>query len=241
MDAPQLRPRGEERNPIHTAAIPEPKTMRAHSTAVTPGQATAQTNGRSSAGIFATWAWALALTLTLASCRASRLMHIRSEPSGADIRVNDKFVGKTPFDYEFVHYGTSRISLDLEGHLPLSQVVEVSAPWYGRFPWDIFSEVLIPIGWEDHHYLQFKLDPSSLSGAAPDLRRVLERAEILRRAGPEGPRDLPPASRLKSVGDARLRSTGGGEADPPQPVPQDEGNATPDANTNTAGKRSGQG
>lgn len=215
--------------------------MRAHSTAVTPGKAKIRTSEHSATSFSAAWVWALALTLMLASCRATRLMHISSEPPGADIRVNDHFVGKTPYDYEFVHYGTSRISLDLEGHLPLSQVVEVSAPWYGRFPWDIFSEVLIPIGWEDHHYLQFALDPSSTSGAAPDLRRVLERAEILRRAGPEGPRDLPPASRLKSVGDTRLRSTGGEEADPPKPAPQDEGDSTSDANTSTGGKRSGKG
>ena len=126
-----------------------------------------------------------------AGCKADRRLVITSQPPGADIRLDGKLVGKTPKTVEFVHYGTRRVSYYLDGYISQSHVVEVKAPWYGRFPLDLVSEVLIPWGWKDVHPVHAELEPGTGAIAEPDLRSVIERAARLRRAGPEGPLPVP--------------------------------------------------
>lgn len=128
----------------------------------------------------------------LAGCRAQRTLVISSEPPGAEVRLDDEIVGETPLTKPFVHYGTRRLTLRKDGYLTWSSRVEVEAPWYGRFPWDLFSEVIFPIGWKDRHEYHVELEPGVEQISLPDLRTVLDRADALRRAGPDGPKDLPP-------------------------------------------------
>ena len=118
-------------------------------------------------------------------------MHVRSDPPGAEVRVDDRYLGTTPLDQPFTHYGTHRVSLTLDGHMTWSEVVRVKAPWYSRFPLDFISEVLIPVGWRHDPSLEVALTPGVQGPGRPDLRSVLERADVLRRAGPDGPEDLP--------------------------------------------------
>ena len=54
------------------------------------------------------------------------------------------------------------------------------------------------MGWEDAHRVHLELEPGVDSLPQPDVRSVLERAEALRRAGPEGPRELPPLEMIDS-------------------------------------------
>ena len=70
--------------------------------------------------------------------------------------------------------------------------MDLDAPWYGRFPADIVSEVLLPVGWRDRREVRVTLEAQSGAVSAPDFEKVLENAESLRLAGPEGPRTLPP-------------------------------------------------
>ena len=126
------------------------------------------------------------------ACRAQRTLTIDSEPPGAQVRLDEDIVGETPVTVSFEHYGTRRVTLSKEGYRTVSRRVAVEAPLYGRFPLDLASEVLFPVGWEDHHRVFLRLAPGVDAVPAPDLRSVLARAEALRRAGPEGPRILPP-------------------------------------------------
>jgi len=128
----------------------------------------------------------------LCGCAAKRTLTITSDPSGALVRLDDEPIGETPMEVEFLHYGTRRVSYSLEGYLTTSVLIEVRAPWYARFPVDIFSEVILPIGWRDDHAVHASLTPGEEQLQPPALRSVLERAEALRRAGPTGPRELPP-------------------------------------------------
>ena len=128
----------------------------------------------------------------LVGCAADRSLILTSEPPGADVWVDDDRVGVTPVKVEFFHYGTRRVTMRMEGYGTFSQKLEVSPPWYGRFPIDIVSEVLLPIGWDDHHPLHVVLERGEDDLTLPTLRSVLERAETLRRAGPSGPQELPP-------------------------------------------------
>lgn len=126
--------------------------------------------------------------LACASCAAQRELVILSDPSGAVVRMDDKIVGTTPYREAFEAYGTRRITLYRQGFRPTSKLVVLTPPWYGRFPFDIFSEVLLPVGWKDKHREELKLEPESGSVSEPDLEAVLGRAESLRLATPAGPR-----------------------------------------------------
>ena len=135
----------------------------------------------------------LGLALLAAGCAAERELLIVSDPPGALVRLDDEAVGLTPYKEEFQAYGTRRVTLYRPGYRTSSKRVVLDPPWYARFPIDIFSEVLLPFGWEDHHRVHVVLEPESGEVTLPALERVLERAERLRLAGPEGPRPVAPA------------------------------------------------
>jgi hypothetical protein len=113
---------------------------------------------------------------------------VTSEPSGARVLLDGTEIGQTPLTEPFLHYGTRRLTFYLDGYLTHSEVIEMRPPWYGYFPLDLFSEVLVPFGWRDEHRRHAVLERGSASIDEPDLESVLLRAESLRTAGPEGPR-----------------------------------------------------
>ena len=149
---------------------------------------------------------ALGLTVCLAlltGCAAERTLRITTEPPGATVRVDDRVIGTTPLEMPFLYYGVRRITLYKEGYHTITQRRRFKAPWYGRFPLDILSEVLFPIGWRDRLHLHEKLTPGDDLMGHPSLRSVIERAAVLREADPSGPGELPepiPAERPGSPG-----------------------------------------
>jgi hypothetical protein len=117
---------------------------------------------------------------------------VTSEPTGAEVRLDGHNWGPTPVTIEFLHYGVRRVSLYLPGHVSHSRVIEMKPPWYGRFPLDLFSEVIVPVGWRDRHTVHAVLEPGQSVITAPELESVIQRSEELRRAGPEGPVPVKP-------------------------------------------------
>ena len=110
------------------------------------------------------------LGLASLSCRAQRELVITSEPPGAEIRLDGKLIAeKTPAHVPFKDYGVRRISLYHEGYMRYSEVFDVRAPWYARFPIDLLSEFVLPVGWHDRHKLRVKLVRGDTLIAAPDL------------------------------------------------------------------------
>jgi hypothetical protein len=134
---------------------------------------------------------ALSSALVTASCRAVRTLKITSEPEGAVVRLDDKTIGTTPVKVPFEYYGRRRVTLYKEGFRTHSEQIDLRAPWYGHFPLDIVSEVVLPFGWKDKRHLHVDLVAGSEEMSLPDLRSVFDRAEALRRAGPKGPQALP--------------------------------------------------
>jgi hypothetical protein len=127
-----------------------------------------------------------------AGCAAQRTLTVDSDPPGATLRIDDRVVGVTPYHESFSDYGTRRITLYKAGYHSRSDVVTITPPWYARFPLDIFSEIVFPFGWKDPHGYVLKLEAVKGEVMEPDLTPVLERAQALRLAGPDGPSQLPP-------------------------------------------------
>ncbi len=113
--------------------------------------------------------------------------------------LDQEILGPSPVKIEFYHYGVRRISASLPNYRTHSEQVEIIAPWYARFPIDIFSEVILPMGWKNHHTVDIAMTAGLDEIRAPDIRSVLERAEKMRRAGPDGVGELPEV-RSTSVG-----------------------------------------
>jgi hypothetical protein len=128
----------------------------------------------------------------LSSCAAQREIVVLSDPPGAIVRLDETIVGTTPYRHGFEDYGSRRITLYRSGYRTTSEIVKISPPWFAYFPLDYISEVLIPIGWKDMHEFHFTLEPESGPMTEPDIAPVLERAELLRHAGPEGPQPPKP-------------------------------------------------
>jgi len=153
----------------------------------------------------------IVLALGAGACRAQRYLEITSSPPGAEVRLDDEAVGVTPVKVPFEHYGTRRLTFYLPGYRTFSRRIRIGAPWYSRFPLDIVTEVLLPLGLVDRRKLHEDLVLGEEVMSLPSLRSVIERANVLRQSGPEGPRDLPDAS------PALVPSDSGSEVEPPVP------------------------
>jgi hypothetical protein len=125
-------------------------------------------------------------------CAVHRELVVVSDPPGATVRLDQQMVGFTPYSTEFEAFGTRRVTLYRQGYRTWSESIPIEAPWYALFPFDLFSEVLLPFGWTYTKKVEVTLEPQSGPVTAPDLEKVLEQAEQLRKAGPEGPRRQPP-------------------------------------------------
>jgi len=104
-----------------------------------------------------------------------REIQIRSLPAGARVYLDGEYVGLTPCTSSFEFYGTREIELRKPGYKVVRRLERVSAPAYGRFPLDLFSEVLSPARLRDVHGFSYPLEPLPPEGEAEGLyRRALE-------------------------------------------------------------------
>ncbi|NOT29957.1 MAG: PEGA domain-containing protein [Planctomycetes bacterium] len=155
----------------------------------------------------------LALLLGATGCRTRRYLEITSSPPGAEVRLDDEAVGRTPLKVPFEHYGTRRITYYLAGYRSYSRRVRLKPPWHARFPIDIVTEVLLPLGLTDRRAVHQDLVQGAEVMSLPSLRSVIERADVLRQSGPEGPRDLPEVAPAVVPSEA--------EPAPEEPAPHD--------------------
>ena len=130
---------------------------------------------------------AFVLAAALCACQTQRVLRVTSEPSQCEVRLDGVRVGSTPCEVPFDAYGMRRVTLYRDGYRTYSRVVDIAPPWYGRFPIDILTEVLVPFGWRDVHDVHASMIKGQSVLLEPDLNAVLDRADSLRRAGPEGP------------------------------------------------------
>ena len=85
-----------------------------------------------------------------------RQLTIRSEPPGAEILMNDKPLGATPYAYDFEWYGWYRLTLNKPGYERLDDHALIRAPWYLWVPLDVVME-LLPFPIRDTKTLSYTL------------------------------------------------------------------------------------
>ncbi len=108
-----------------------------------------------------------------------RRMMVRSNPPGALVYVDDqeKPIGVTPCAHDFTYYGTRKFRLVKEGYETVTEMREISAPWYEYPVADFVSENCVPGQIRDQRTLDFNLTPQLVVSSD----QILSRAEELRR------------------------------------------------------------
>jgi hypothetical protein len=148
---------------------------------------------------------AAALAIACGAC-VTRRIAIRSTPPGAPVWLDEKYVGKTPVDVPFVHYGKRKLqvgpihaagagSMSAEGAVDEKEaaegraapaagyaahrrMIDLRAPWYDWFPIDLVTNILVPWTIINEVPVQVTLAPSGEK--AGEAQAVVERARAVR-------------------------------------------------------------
>lgn len=115
----------------------------------------------------------LLLPSMLAGC-VERLLTIRSSPAGAQVFIDGELRGETPHVERYSFYGTREVTLVKKGFRTHRKMVELAGPWWQIFPFDLFTDVLLPFTITDGVELDIALEKEPEGPAA--LKDVLKRA-----------------------------------------------------------------
>lgn len=102
-------------------------------------------------------AFLLALLL-LGACVERRLL-VRTDPPGAEVKVNGEKVGRSPVRCPFDHYGKVLVEVEKPGYEPAQQVLTLRSPWYQKPGVDFLADVLVPVRIHDEHEVEMRLEP----------------------------------------------------------------------------------
>lgn len=108
-----------------------------------------------------------------------RTISIRTEPPGALVWLNDREVGRTPVDVDFVYYGTYDVRIEKEGYEPLMTSGKADAPLWDMAGPDLVAEIL-PL--DLHSRIEWTFD---LAPIVEDEAGLIERARALRAGAAE--------------------------------------------------------
>lgn len=113
-------------------------------------------------------------SLLLSGC-VERKLTITSQPTGALVYMNDKEVGRTPIETDFVWYGNYDVQVRKEGYETLDKPTNLRAPWWQIPPIDLFAE-LAPWHPTDRKRLHYTLTPRKSEELPPEemMGRALE-------------------------------------------------------------------
>ena len=105
-----------------------------------------------------------------------RRLTINTNPSGAQVLLNDEDIGVSPVTTSFKWYGDYNITIRKPGCETLNTQQKLESPWYDYFPFDFFAEVLYPGRIIDSHQWSFDLKPST----EPSRDKLITQAEQLK-------------------------------------------------------------
>jgi len=105
---------------------------------------------------FAALVAGLILSVSLCGCVERRLT-INTVPQGALVELNDEEIGVSPVTVEFNWYGVYNVAIRKEGFETLKTHRELKGPWYDKFPFDFFAQLVSPKRIVDAYEWTFEL------------------------------------------------------------------------------------
>ena len=101
--------------------------------------------------------WLLLAAVALLPACVTRKLFVNSEPPGAEVILDGRSVGTTPYEETFLSYGVRRLELRLPGYGRHIQLVDLERPWWQVFPMSLVTDVFWP--WEllDEHFVDVPL------------------------------------------------------------------------------------
>jgi len=117
----------------------------------------------------------LAAAALLAGCVERRLT-INTSPQDALVVLNDEEIGQSPVTVPFNWYGDYNVRVSKEGYETLKTHRRLKSPWYDKFPWDFFAQVVNPRRIVDSYEWTFELAPKE----QPDREELIQRAGQLK-------------------------------------------------------------
>ncbi len=113
----------------------------------------------------------LIVSLFLGGC-VERKLTINTEPQGAIVVLNDEEIGTSPVTASFEWYGDYNVRISKEGFETLKTHRKLKRPWYDKFPFDFFAQLIYPGKIVDSYEWTFTLAP----------RQEISREELIRNA-----------------------------------------------------------
>ena len=118
--------------------------------------------------------------LLLAGCVERRVV-IRTEPAGAEVYVDGRYVGTSPVEMSFDYYGNHPIRIKKRGYKVLMGTLRLKARWFGKPGVDFFTENLYPGTIFDRREATFRLVKAERADADEAVRRAEEARKAFER------------------------------------------------------------
>ena len=100
----------------------------------------------------------LIATIILGGC-VERKLTINTDPQEALVVLNDEEIGTSPVTVSFEWYGDYNVRVSKEGFETLKTHRKLKRPWYDKFPFDFFAQILNPKRIVDEYEWTFELAP----------------------------------------------------------------------------------
>lgn len=101
----------------------------------------------------------LFIAVSLLSGCVERELTINTRPQGALVELNDEEIGTSPVTVPFEWYGDYRVRIRKSGFETLNTHRNLKGPWYDKFPFDFFAQILYPKRIIDSYEWTFELSP----------------------------------------------------------------------------------
>jgi len=99
------------------------------------------------------------IVVTILGGCVERKLTINTEPQEALVVLNDEEIGSSPVTVSFEWYGDYNVRISKEGFETLKTHRKLEWPWYDKFPFDFFAQILNPKRIVDSYEWTFELAP----------------------------------------------------------------------------------
>jgi hypothetical protein len=112
------------------------------------------------------------IAASLLSGCVERELTINTKPQGALVMLNDEEIGNSPVTVPFNWYGDYRLRISKSGFETLNTHRKLKGPWYDKFPFDFFAQILYPKRIVDSYEWTFELS----------TKKQINREELIEKA-----------------------------------------------------------